>query len=298
MKKKYLLVIYTIFCWGTLPAVTKLTLTSIPNMQVLFISALIATVCLFSYLFINGKIPLFRTLSGSDMLQLVGLGFLGNFLYSAFYYAGIRTLPSADASIINYLWPIIASICASSILQERITGKAKLSLLMSFIGVIIISAKGTDLHIPDLRGILLCMAGAFCYGIFNVFNKRKGLDQYLCTTIYFAVTAACSGLIFATAESFSPMSARTWAGIIWLGVFIDAFAILAWGLALQKEDVSFLSNFAYATPVVAMLVSFILLKEPIEPYALLGMVFILGGCFFQLSAKRGQPAISQSNQKD
>lgn len=39
MKKEYWLATYTIFCWGTLPAVTKLTLTSISNMQVLFISS-------------------------------------------------------------------------------------------------------------------------------------------------------------------------------------------------------------------------------------------------------------------
>lgn len=42
MKKQYWLAACTIFCWGTLPAVTKRTLTSVSNMQVLFISAVIA----------------------------------------------------------------------------------------------------------------------------------------------------------------------------------------------------------------------------------------------------------------
>ena len=289
MKKEYLLAAYTIFCWGTLPAVTKLTLTNISNMQVLFISSAIATIVLFIYLCYSGKIRMVPHLSRKDLIQLVALGFLGNFLYSAFYYAGVRTLSSADASVINYLWPIIASVCASFVLHEKIAIRGWIAILVSFAGVLIISTKGHGLHIADYQGVAYCIAGAVCYGIFNVFNKRKGLDQYLCTAIYFAVTMLFSGIIFAATERFSFMPAKTWAGIIWLGVFIDAIAILTWGLAIQKADVSYLSNFAYATPVVATLISYVLLQEPVERYTVLGMVFVLFGCILQIMGKRGQP---------
>lgn len=288
LKKEYLLAIYTIFCWGTLPTVIKLTLTGIHNMQVLFISSLIATICLLIYLFASRKINLFKASPKTDLLQLIGLGFLGNFLYSAFYYASIRTLPSTDACIINYLWPIIATICASFILHEKIGLKGWLAILLSFAGVVIISTKGTSLHLTEVQGILLGIAGAVCYGIFNVLNKRKGFNQYLCTTVYFAVTTFCSEIIFFKNEHFSSMSIRTWSGIIWLGVFIDALAILAWGLALQKTDIGFLSNFAYTTPVVAMFLSFICLGEPVKLYAICGMLLILGGCILQLLLKRNR----------
>lgn len=290
MKKEYLLAIYTIFCWGTLPTVTKLTLTSISNMQVLFISSLIATICLLLYLFASRKIKLFKVIRRADLLQLIGLGFLGNFLYSAFYYTGIRTLPSTDACIINYLWPIIATICASFILHEKTGMKGWLAIFMSFAGVVIISTKGIGLHLTEIKGILLCIMGAICYGVFNVLNKRKKINQYLCTTVYFAVTTICSGIVFFKTEQFSIMSTKTWGGIIWLGVFIDALAILAWGLALQKIKIGFLSNFAYTTPVVAMLISFICLGEPIKFYTICGMLFIGGGCFLQIFVKRNHSA--------
>ena len=55
------------------------------------------------YNFASGRIRLFRALTGHDIWQLIGLG---NFLYSAFYYASLRLLPSTAACIINYLWPI------------------------------------------------------------------------------------------------------------------------------------------------------------------------------------------------
>lgn len=285
MKKEYLLAACTIFCWGTLPAVTKLTLTSISNMQVLFISALIASVCLYLYLFLSGRIMLFRSLTRSDLWQLIGLGLLGNFLYSAFYFASLRTLPSADACIINYLWPIVATVCAAVILREKIKRLEWLAILLSFTGVVIISAKGNGLSTANLRGVLLCIAGALCYGVFNALNKKKGLDQLLCTAVYFTVTAVCSGPILLVTGKVAPMSGATWAGMLWLGVFIDALAIFAWGTALQISEVGVLSNLAYLTPVAAMIVSYVALREPIEFYAVIGMLFILGGCLLQVFSR-------------
>ena len=275
-----------IFCWGTLPAVTKLTLTSISNMQVLFISSLIAAGCLYIYLFASGRIRLFRTLTGSDIWQLIGLGFLGNFLYSAFYYASLRLLPSTDACVINYLWPIVATVCAAIILHEKIKAAEWAAVLLSFTGVAVISTKGSGIALTNMRGILLCIAGAVCYGVFNVLNKKKGIDQLLCTAVYFTVTAVCSALILLVTGDIASMSGAEWTGMLWLSVFIDALAIFAWGAALQMSEVGFLSNLAYLTPVVAMVISYMTLGEPIESYAIIGMLFVLGGCLLQVLLRR------------
>lgn len=149
-----------IFCWGTLPAVTKLTLTSISNMQVLFISSLIAAGCLYIYLFASGRIRLFHTLTGSDIWQLIGLGFLRNFLYSAFCYASLRLLPSTDACVINYLWPIVATVCAAIILHEKIKAAEWAAVLLSFTGVAVISTKGSGIELTNMRGIAVhCRRG-------------------------------------------------------------------------------------------------------------------------------------------
>ncbi|MCI6858908.1 MAG: DMT family transporter [Eubacterium sp.] len=81
------------------------------------------------------------------------------------------------------------------------------------------------------------------------------------------------------------MSGATWIGMLWLGVFIDALAVFAWGTALQITGVGLLSNLAYLTPVAAIIVSYITLGEPIEPYAVIGMMFVLGGCMLQVFSK-------------
>lgn len=282
MKKQFWLAAYTIFCWGTLPAVTKLTLADISNMQVLFISSLIAAGCLYTYLFCSGRIRMFRSLTHSDLWQLIGLGFLGNFLYSAFYYAGVRRLSAADACSINYLWPIMAAICAAVVLHERIKATEWLAILLSFAGVVLISTRGKGLVLEDVRGVLLCIAGAVCYGIFNVLNKKKGLDQILCTAVYFTVTAFCSLPFLLATDGITPMSGNAWAGMLWLGLFIDALATFAWGRALQLSEVGILSNFAYLTPVVAALFSYVILGETIAAYSVVGMLLVLDGSLLQV----------------
>ena len=85
------------------------------------------------------------------------------------------------------------------------------------------------------------------------------------------------------------MSGITWAGMLWLGIIIDALAIFAWGAALQKSKVSVLSNLAYLTPAAAMVISRIVLGEPIKFYAIVGMLFIMGGCLFQFLFQKAAP---------
>jgi drug/metabolite transporter (DMT)-like permease len=280
MKREYLMAACTIFCWGTLPAITKLTLIKISNMQVLFMSSLIAAGCLYCYLFASGKIKLFRAITHLDLLQLIALGVLGNFLYSVFYYKSLRMLPASDACIINYLWPIFATVCAAVILHEKMKAAEWLAILISFAGVIIITVKSGGMQTANAQGGAVGVAGALCYGLFNVLNKKKGLDQFFCTAIYFTVTAVCSVPVLLVTDDRTPMSGTAWAGILWLGMAIDALATLTWGLALQRSEIRVLSNTAYLTPVAAMFITCLLTGERIERYAVIGMIFVLGGSLF------------------
>ena len=63
------------------------------------------------------------------------------------------------------------------------------------------------------------------------------------------------------------------------------------------SEVGFLSNLAYLTPVVAMVVSYVTLGEPIESYAIIGMLFVLGGCLLQIiSRKRVDSTKNETNE--
>ncbi len=103
----------TVLMWSTLAPAVKLTMTEIPTLEMLSITAGLAFLFLFLYNGLRGKLSLLRKMSFRTILKMAGLGFLGLFLYSALYYYGIDQLTSSEACILNYLWPMMIVIFSS-----------------------------------------------------------------------------------------------------------------------------------------------------------------------------------------
>lgn len=278
IKKEYLMAATTIFLWATLPPMSKLLLTDFPSMTLLYYSSVIASLSLIIILIVTGRIQKLKTYSVKDLFCLTGLGFLGEFLYSALYYRGLALISSTDACILNYLWPVAAVIFSCIFLKEKLTLRKAFSILIAFSGMILVTAKGSALTMfsnSDSTGYLVCILAALCYGLFNVLNKIFGKDQWVNMTFYFILTAMLAGISCHASGQLITPDIPQWLGILWLGIFIDAVGIVIWAVALQNSEVSFLVNFAYATPVLVMLLSVIVLKEPFNLYSCAGLLLIL-----------------------
>ena len=212
---------------------------------------------------------------------------MGEFLYSALYYKGLSILPATDACILNYLWPIISVISSCILLKETLTVRKAIAIILSFIGIILVTSKGSALTVfqsENFAGSMLCILATVCYGLFNVLNKIKGKDQWCNMTIYFTLTAILSGIYCHMTHQLPIPSPEQCFGILCLGIFIDAIGIVIWAIALQGSEVSSIVNLAYVTPIVSMFLSVIFLKEKIDVYSVLGLALILGG--FLLKKKK------------
>lgn len=284
MKKEYLMAATTIFLWATLPPMTKMLLNDFPSMTLLYYSSVIAAAALLVFLSLTGRLKILKTYLPRDFLCLAGLGFLGEFLYSALYYQGLTLIPATDACILNYLWPIAAVVFSGLFLKEKLTAGKITAIFLSFMGVMLVTSKGTVFFVSSensLSGCGICILAAFCYGLFNVLNKLFGKDQWVNMTFYFLLTAILAGIVCHSSGQIVVPTTLQWCGIFWLGLFIDAIGIVIWAIALQNSEVSYLVNFAYATPVLAMLISAVFLKEAINLYSCIGLALILGSFFFQ-----------------
>lgn len=71
-------------------------------------------------------------------------------------------------------------------------------------------------------------------------------------------------------------------GLLWPGIFIDAAGFLLWAIALQRSSTASIANFAYMTPGLSILLSALLLHEPVSPASVAGLSLILGGFFLQM----------------
>ena len=221
-------------------------------------------------------------MSPQTILKMAGLGFLGLFLYSALYYYGIDQLTSSEACILNYLWPLMTVIFSGILLHEPMTAKKIVSMLLSFLGIVILSLGGEHGSGNAALGILACILAAACYGLFSVLNKKEGMDQGLTMMVIWLTTSLCAALCSLFGKPWVPVHGLSWAGLIWIGVFLNAVAYLLWALAINGTDsTAAIANLAYLVPLLSMILSILFLHEPLKLQLILALVLIVGGILLQ-----------------
>lgn len=268
----------TIILWGAMPALCKDLLNALPNFETLALSSLFAFLFLFA---VNRRDGSLKKLSADEILTAAGLGFLGLFLYTAFFYYGLARMTSQEACILNYLWPLMIVLFSCPILGEPLTRRKLLAVGLSFGGVVLVMAGGVEKFSSEkILGALSCIVAAACYGLFSVLNKRRRLDQKFAMMIIWATTAICafvSGYFF---EQWLLPTFGQLVGLLWLGVMINAVAYLTWALALETTtNTARTANLAYLVPILAIFISTFVAGEELSWTVIPALVLILGGIF-------------------
>ncbi len=287
-KKQIVYAVLTVFLWATMAPAVKLMQDSVPTTEVLFLAGVFSVVFLLGRLIANGKVKEYRTFGAQNYKAVLGLGFLGFFVYEFLYYFGIAQLTASTACILNYLWPIMLVLFSCLILKEPFTTRKVIAMVASFLGVVVLSAGGNDQYgAHPVLGIVGCIVAAVSYGLFSVLNKREDLDQDLCMPIYWGVTMV-SGLIAGFVEGGWTMpDLKTWLILAWLGVMANAVGYLIWAIALNdSKNSARIANFAFLVPVLSMLLSALILREQIHWNGIVALALILGGILYQSYEKK------------
>ena len=287
-KRQIVYALITVFLWATMAPAVKLMQDSVPTTEVLFLAGVFSVVFLLGRLIANGKVKEYRTFGAQNYKVVLGLGFLGFFVYEFLYYFGIAQLTASTACILNYLWPVMLVLFSCLILKEPFTTRKVLAMVASFLGVVVLSAGGNDQYgAHPVLGIVGCIVAAVSYGLFSVLNKREDLDQDLCMPIYWGVTMV-SGLIAGFVEGGWTMpDLKTWLILAWLGVMANAVGYLIWAIALNdSKNSARIANFAFLVPVLSMLLSALILREQIHWNGIAALVLILGGILYQSYEKK------------
>lgn len=284
MKKEYIYAGISIFLWSTTATVTKLLLGSLNSMQILAVSSFFAFIFLLILNLFKKKLNEIKKYKIKDYLQIAGMGALGVFLYYLFLYLGTNKMLASQAFILNYLWPMMTVVFACIILKEKMTLRKILAFVLSFVGVIIVTANGNLLNIDNntLIGALFCILAAISYGLFSVLNKYKGYDKYASMMLYYLTTFIICIIYLLITRTTIDIGIGQAGGLLWSGIATSAIAFTTWALALQKGDTAKISNLAYITPFLSLVWTYFFLKENISIYSVLGLVVIVLGIFIQL----------------
>ncbi|HEV8356023.1 MAG TPA: EamA family transporter [Gemmatimonadales bacterium] len=179
--------------------------------------------------------------------------------------------------------------------KTRFSGRLAAGLLLGLAGTAVLTgATPRALLSADLRGpvALILASGAWAFG--SVYLKRHpvGVSFTMSATVQMlagglALTAV--GLLRGEQELWHPTQASL-AALGYLVVFGSIVGFTAYGYALSHASPTVVGTYAYVNPVVAVLLGWLLLDEPLSPRKIVAMAVILGAVLWIQRAV--QPAAS------
>lgn len=197
-------------------------------------------------------------------------------LFEAYRYTTVAT-----ATLCYYMAPIFVTLISPVLLKERLTARKLLCVFLALAGMVFVSGvPQSGLPGPsEAKGILLALCSAALYAGVILINKYlAGVPAYDRTLLQLACAAAVMLPYILLTEDLSAMSVTPLGAVLLL---IVAVFHTGWCYALYFGSMTVLSAqtvalFSYIDPIVAILLSALLLREPLGWSGILGAALVLG----------------------
>jgi len=233
-------------------------------------------------------------LSKKDLLILAGSGFLLWIGGNGLVVWAEQQVNSGIAALVVATIPIWVAFL-DSILDSRIpTLPVILSLIVGFLGIFILSLPVLTSGIrADLLSILALLLASFSWSAGLVLQTRhpvalnRGVSsgyQQLFGGIFFAVIALI------VREPLPTPTTQAWLAWGYLVIFGSVIAFTSFVTALQILPTRLVTTYSYVNPVIAVLLGWLILSEPITYWTIAGGVLVLigvTGIYWANSASKG-----------
>ncbi|MCY8454341.1 DMT family transporter [Bacillus spizizenii] len=220
-----------------------------------------------------------------DIPVIFLLGFLGFALYHILLNIGEKTVSAGVASLLVTTAPIFSAMLSRLFFREHFGFTKWIGSMTSLLGVSLI-AFGSGDYTYSMKGILFILLAAFSESIYFVFQpryiKKYGFIRFVTFSIWGGTIPM---LIFLPGLGGEMMNAsmNSTLSIVYLGLLptIVPYFALAYVTSLVGSSEATLS--LYATPALALLISWLWIGEIPAFISLLGGVVTVGGvCFTYL----------------
>ena len=301
VKTAYLYALGAVLAWSTVSTAFKLSLRHLTPLGLLLFSSVAATLFLAGTFFGSGRKP--RELFNSWWRSLPA-GLLNPFIYYLMLFVAYDRLRAQEAQVLNYTWAILLSLLSVWLLKERFRLKDLLALLLSFLGVVVISTRGriSQLQFDDPLGSLLAVSTSLVWASYWILNlkdtrdaKGKLLLNFLVGTLATALYAQLRGKMNLPGL-FTADGVMLWGllGALYVGIFEMGFTFILWQKALEtSENTASISNLIFLTPFLSLIFIALILKESIHPATFIGLLVIIGSNFWQKGGSKRKSGLDK-----
>ena len=278
MTKSIRMYILSMAVFGTLaPFVRQIPVSS---GELALYRAILGAALIGAYLLIKRENPFRAGLRREILLLLLSGGAMGInwiLLFEAYRYTTVST-----ATLCYYFAPVIVTILSPVLFREALTPKQIVCFLMATLGLVLITGvEGRG----SLTGILFGLGAAAFYAAVILLNKyirhtagiQRTFLQFLAAIVILIPYVAATGGV-----TLSRLNTMGWVCLLVVGLFHTGITYCLYFSSLKAIPGQSAAILSYIDPLVAVLVSVMVLKEPLSAQQALGGTLILGFTLWNL----------------
>ena len=278
MRKSIRMYLLSMAVFGTIaPFVRRI---SVSSGELALYRAILGAALIGVYLLIRRENPFSAKLRREILLLLLSGGAMGInwiLLFEAYRYTTVST-----ATLCYYFAPVIVTLLSPILFREALTPRQILCFFMATLGLVLITGvEGRG----NLTGILFGLGAAAFYAAVVLLNKyirhtagiQRTFLQFLAAIVILIPYVAATGGV-----TLSRLNTMGWVCLLVVGLFHTGITYCLYFSSLKAIPGQSAAILSYIDPLVAVLVSVTVLKEPLSAQQALGGALILGFTLWNL----------------
>ena len=264
--------------WGASFLFIELALESFTAIGIAFLRGFLGAMSLLIVIVVTKqKLP--RV--GKHWLHIAVVALLLNTVPGFLFAVGQQYVSSAIAGILNATTPMMTLLIISLAFREqKPTLNQNLGIVLGFAGVALVGLGGGEISFTSPWGIALLLLATLCYGIAMPYAKRFVSPLPYSPYVLAAAQVSASALLAAlpallVGVTNAPVSASALWGILALGIVGTGFAYVWNYRNIELAGSVIASSVTYVTPVIAVVLGFLVLGERLTLLQAAGGVLVL-----------------------
>ena len=251
---------------------------SVTSGELALYRAILAILLVGSFIAVSGnKIPFREIKKEIPLLLLSGaaMGFNWILLFEAYKYTTVSA-----ATLSYYFAPVIVTLVCPILFKEKMTAKKWICFAMSTLGIILITGIGDASSGKNhMLGIAFGLGAACLYATVVLLNKFiKKVDGLHRTFLQFiaAVVVLIPYVGFTSGITLNTLDTKGWVCLLTVGIVHTGINYCLYFSSLKELPGQEAAILSYIDPLVAVLISVLILGEQLTFMQMLGGLFILG----------------------
>jgi drug/metabolite transporter (DMT)-like permease len=281
---EYLFMLIAALFWALGHPFGKIALREVHPFQLGAFNLIAGFFSLLIFLAVTGRLKEIFKLPGRDLFSSLFLGVFGFFLYQIMTFSALSRIPASMNAVLVSTNVVFIVIFSAIFLKERIQLYKIAGIVLAFAGVLFVTFN-TGFSIEsnvNLIGCLFSICAVISFTLYAIFGKHvlSRNDPLIVSTLAIFSGAVLLTLMTLFTQGFQTLgsaSVQTWAIMIMLGVTMIGTSYPLYFTCLKRMPASHVSIYIYMTPVFAVILSLVILKERFSWLFWLGTVLVLSG---------------------